>query len=68
LVTSLRNHSKITSFKKYEDVIYIYIYIVNVDGFLQNGGNSSQKKFSYITNIYFKFSKKMYKVYNDIKD
>jgi hypothetical protein len=35
---------------------------------LQNGGNSSQKKLNYIINIYFKISKKLDKVYNDIKD
>jgi len=36
---------------------------------LQNGGNSPQKKtLNYIINIYFKFSKKMGKVYNGLKD
>ncbi len=36
--------------------------------FLQNGGNSPQKKFNYIINIYFWFSKKVDKVYDDLKD
>jgi hypothetical protein len=36
---------------------------------LQNGGNSlAEKTFGYIINIYFKFSKKMEKTYDDLKD
>jgi len=36
---------------------------------LQNGENSPQKRtFGYIMNIYFKFSKTLDKIYDDLKD
>jgi hypothetical protein len=36
--------------------------------YLQNGGNSPQKIFGYIINIYFKFSKKLNMVYDPFKN
>jgi hypothetical protein len=68
LATSFKTHCRIIAFKK--KCNKNLKCFVDVDGpflCLQNGGNSPQKKISYITNIYSKFSKKLDKVYNDFK-
>jgi hypothetical protein len=53
------------------NIICILKDFVDVDDFflcLQNGGNSPQKTFNYIINIYFKHLKTVDKVYDDFKN